>query len=202
MLIAVGPATSQDARFAGMTGADISVTLQAPLPTSTALDISSPALEVGDEITLTATVAGGDVSGDVEFFDGTTTLGRLALVNGTAALTTAQLAVGVHELTAAYLGDVSYAASRSGVAAVTVAPEPTPEPTAEPTPEPTLEPEPTAEPTPMPSTVAPTQQPTPDSAQQEELAHTGSVPLLGLGVLGAIVLAGGAALTGWRRAQG
>lgn len=64
----------------------------------------------GLALTYTATVAGSSPTGDVEFFDGTPSLGTQPLtdVGGghyQASLTTSTLAIGSHSITATYLGD-------------------------------------------------------------------------------------------------
>ena len=64
-------------------------------------------------VTLTATVTPSGATGSVQFFDGATSLGTSPVSGGTAALGTSSLAVGVHSLTAQYLGDASYAGSTS-----------------------------------------------------------------------------------------
>ncbi len=68
---------------------------------------------VGSNILLTATVTPNLATGNVEFFDGATSLGISALSSGLATLNTSSLASGVHTLTAVYLGDGTYDASTS-----------------------------------------------------------------------------------------
>jgi hypothetical protein len=75
-------------------------------------------------MTVTANVeaavpAAGTPAGIVRFFDGTTLLGSSALTSGTASLTTAGLAAGVHTIQATYEGDASFAGG-SGSASHTV----------------------------------------------------------------------------------
>jgi probable HAF family extracellular repeat protein len=70
----------------------------------------------GQAVTLTATVAGSNPTGSVEFLDGTTSLTPpVALVGTTATLTTSSLAVGTHSIMATYGGDGSNAKSASVV---------------------------------------------------------------------------------------
>jgi hypothetical protein len=82
--------------------------LYAQAPTSTAVSSgNNPACD-NENITFTATVAtvppGADPTGNVEFFDGGTSLGVVALNNGQATLTTSSLNPGNHSITAHYLG--------------------------------------------------------------------------------------------------
>jgi len=82
--------------------------------TTTVTATPSPAT-APDETTLTATVTGDVVpTGDVEFFDGTTSLGTAALADGVASLTVA-LAEGSHDITAVYAGDNATLGSTSAV---------------------------------------------------------------------------------------
>ena len=75
----------------------------------------------GQQVTLTAIVSSsGNPSGDVEFFDGNTSLGTAAVNSGTATLKTTGLAVGAHTVSASYLGDGTFLASTSPTASVTV----------------------------------------------------------------------------------
>ena len=79
---------------------------------------------VGDPVFLEATVAqlptGGAVSaGQVEFLDGTTSLGTAALApNGTASMTVPGFGLASHALTATYLGTATHAPSTSPVFAL------------------------------------------------------------------------------------
>jgi hypothetical protein len=66
-----------------------------------------------DPATLTATVSPSAATGSVEFFDGVTSLGTSPVSGGSAQLITSSLAVGVHSLTAHYLGDGTYSPSTS-----------------------------------------------------------------------------------------
>ncbi len=69
---------------------------------------------VGQSVTFTATVTGTTPTGSVQFKDGATDLGGpVALVGGTAALTTSALSAGSHPITAVYGGDADDATSTS-----------------------------------------------------------------------------------------
>lgn len=62
---------------------------------------------VGDAVTITATVAGRNPSGTVEFRAGGTTLGTATLVDGVARLSTSTLPAGRHGIVAVYRGDAA-----------------------------------------------------------------------------------------------
>ena len=112
---------------------------------ATTLAVTDDTPHFGDEITLTATVSGGSgtPTGTVEFFDGGSSLGIVALTGGEAALATtklgrgslgsvalsgpsqaalatSKLGIGVHSITASYGGDSAYNPSVSGSSTVTV----------------------------------------------------------------------------------
>jgi hypothetical protein len=57
----------------------------------------------------------------VQFFDGVTSLGSVALSGGTASLTTSALAVGTHFIMATYSGDTNFGGSTSAPVTQTVA---------------------------------------------------------------------------------
>jgi len=91
-------------------------------PTTTTLTVAA-ASKLGDEVVLTANVATsapGTPTGKVTFFDGTTILATVDLVDGVARFTTKSLALGPHALKAEYTGDDSYLASASSVVTHTV----------------------------------------------------------------------------------
>ena len=81
--------------------------------TTTITTSASPVVE-GSPVTFTATVTSSDSStpvGSVEFFDGDTSLGVVALDGGSATITTTSLTPGDHDITAVYLGGPGYSAS-------------------------------------------------------------------------------------------
>jgi Tol biopolymer transport system component len=90
--------------------------------TSTALTASPNPANVGQTITLSATVSrsAGAVTGTVRFFDSGTLLGEAAIASGVARLTTSTLPAGVHALQAYYVGATNIPASQSPVVAVRV----------------------------------------------------------------------------------
>lgn len=69
---------------------------------TTTLSISPEAPQINEKVTLTATVAGGDTTGTVEFFDGTTSLGTAEVVDGTATLEVAGFKAGAHAIVARF----------------------------------------------------------------------------------------------------
>src|SRR5271154_941780 len=75
----------------------------APAATTTSLSASNTQLTSGQSVTFTATVApqsgSGTPTGMVTFNDGANSLGTVSLSGGTAAFTTASLAVGSHSIT-------------------------------------------------------------------------------------------------------
>ncbi|MGB6687669.1 MAG: Ig-like domain repeat protein [Terracidiphilus sp.] len=93
--------------------------------TTTSLTTSSAAsVNAGVTVTLTAMVSsasGGVTTGSVTFYDGTTSLGAVALNSaGHAVYSSSSLTAGTHSLTASYGGNTSYAASASKAVTVTV----------------------------------------------------------------------------------
>jgi subtilase family serine protease len=104
---------------------DLATTWLASLtPTTTAVVASATTINVGDSITLTATVVpAATASGYVNFYSGTTLLGTAVLdVNGVTnpALTTTAMPAGVDSVTAAYAGSGIYQTSTSVPVTVTV----------------------------------------------------------------------------------
>lgn len=79
---------------------------------------SSPASAA--TVTLTAAVSGCLPAGSVQFFDGATSLGTVAVNAGLAVLSINTLAVGGHTITASYSGDANNQASTSPALALTV----------------------------------------------------------------------------------
>ena len=73
---------------------------------------------VGDPVTLTATVTGNAPSGTVEFFDGVTSLGVVAVSGGTAAVAVPSFVAGDHSITAIYSGDAGNTTATSTVLTV------------------------------------------------------------------------------------
>jgi hypothetical protein len=90
-------------------------------PTTTALALAPEAPSIKQAVTLTATVAGADTVGSVEFFDGTTSLGSADAVEGVATLQVpAGFLAGAHSLSAKFGQTVTANDSTSNVVAFTL----------------------------------------------------------------------------------
>src|SRR5262249_50061641 len=86
--------------------------------TTTSLTSNPNPSTVGQTVSLSSTVspiapASGIPTGSITFRDGATTLGVVALVNGSASLSVSTLTAGSHSLTAVYSGSTTFAASTS-----------------------------------------------------------------------------------------
>jgi len=104
---ATDPATSDTSEFSQCPAA---------VGTTTALNSSLNPSVFGQSVTFTATVSGATTpTGTVQFFDGASSLGTVALSGASAALTTSTLAVGTHPITAVYSGDIDDPGSTSPV---------------------------------------------------------------------------------------
>jgi hypothetical protein len=106
--------------YAGGTAADFAQDIApATVQATVAGDTTS---EYGSLTTLTATMASaaGTPDGMVTFMDGSTELGSVALINGSAALDVSDLAVGDHLITAVFAANGNYAAATSADLAHTV----------------------------------------------------------------------------------
>jgi hypothetical protein len=68
---------------------------------------------VGQSVTLTATVSPSTAAGTVQFYDSGTLLGTVTVASGSASFATASLAKGTHSLSANYSGDASDAPAYS-----------------------------------------------------------------------------------------
>lgn len=91
--------------------------------TAVRLVSNKPSVVVTNPVTFTATVTGNGATptGNVTFMDGANTLGSVALNgSGVATYTTSSLAVGNHNITAAYSGDAKDGAVTSAVLVETV----------------------------------------------------------------------------------
>jgi hypothetical protein len=91
-----------------------------PAPTTTALASSKNPSTVGTAVTFTATVAGSNPTGTVNFKDGANSISGCSAValtgsgnSKTAACSTSTLTAATHSITASYAGDAGNAASNS-----------------------------------------------------------------------------------------
>jgi RHS repeat-associated protein len=98
---------------------------QAPtMNTSSTVTSSANPSVFGQSVTFTATVSAvapgsGTPTGTVEFKDGATSLGFVALVSGSVTFSTFALSVGTHSITAVYGGDANFNATGTGSSAAT-----------------------------------------------------------------------------------
>jgi hypothetical protein len=88
-------------------------TINSITPTTLALATSGSPSIWGQGVALNASITPAAATGTVVFYDGATQLGSAALSAGSAHLTTTQLAVGSHTLTAVYNANAGYGASTS-----------------------------------------------------------------------------------------
>jgi len=96
-------------------------TVSVLVASTTSLNATPTLATVGQAVTLTASVAGNAPAGTVQFKDGGNNLGApVAVGNGVATLSTNQLAVGSHSISAAYSGDAGNAPSTSSATPVGV----------------------------------------------------------------------------------
>jgi hypothetical protein len=102
-----------DSNFSASNTAQLNITPGAA-PTSTAVSSSANPSTAGQSVTFTANISGAGATGTVTFtVDGTQ---HAASVSGnTASFTTTALTVGSHTITAAYSGDLNFAASTSSL---------------------------------------------------------------------------------------
>jgi autotransporter-associated beta strand protein len=111
--------------YTGGSGHDVVLTAQVPTTTTVTFQPSAPVF--GQSVTLTATVTPsasgfGTPTGTVEFENGTTDLGSVALnSSGVATLETSSLPTAANSITATYSGDETFGTSTSAATTVTVA---------------------------------------------------------------------------------
>jgi Bacterial Ig-like domain (group 3) len=109
-------------------GVGVAIVRADPIRAATATTLAaSPSPGVlGQPVTLTATVAAttGVASGQVEFFDGATSLGTAPVTNGVATLQTSALALGAHGLLADFKGSTGFLPSLSPGVPLTINPPP------------------------------------------------------------------------------
>jgi Big-like domain-containing protein len=99
--------------FAGSTSPAVAQSV-AQVTTTTSLTSSQNPSTFGQAVTLTATVSpDSGPTGNVQFFDGGTSLGTASLSGGVASMTTSTLTVGTHSITASYGGNTNFTGSTS-----------------------------------------------------------------------------------------
>jgi poly(3-hydroxybutyrate) depolymerase len=108
-----------DSTYATSTSAAVKQVVD-PIPTSTSVASSLNPSMYGQAVTFTATVSSGGsgtITGNVGFYNGSTSLGTGAVSGGQASYTTTklQLPAGTDSITAVYKGSTTFATSTSGV---------------------------------------------------------------------------------------
>ena len=83
--------------------------------TTTTLSSDKQSIEYGETVTFTADVAPNDLTGEVEFFNNTAFIGRDAVLNGQASVSTDSLPIGTQKVTAVFTptDDTDYNVSTS-----------------------------------------------------------------------------------------
>jgi len=105
---------SGDGNHNGSTSPALSQTVNRASTRTTLTSDSNPS-KAGRTVTFTATVSPSAATGTVQFLDGSTPLGTVAVNGGTATLSTSTLTGGRHSITATYSGDANFAGSQSAV---------------------------------------------------------------------------------------
>ncbi len=114
-----------DSNFIASTSAVVSQVITLAPDTNT-LTTTVTTVGTGQSVTLKATIvstASGVTAaptGSVTFYDGSASLGTVAVSSAAASFATSSLAVGAHSITAQYTGDANFAASTSTVLTETV----------------------------------------------------------------------------------
>jgi hypothetical protein len=114
---------SGDAIYAGSSSAAVTVTVS-KAATTIGLSSSVNPSDSGQPVVFTATLAPITATGNVQFLDGTTVIGTVTTVFGTASVSTAGLAAGSHSITVAYGGDANCNPVTSAVVTETVSKAP------------------------------------------------------------------------------
>jgi poly(3-hydroxybutyrate) depolymerase len=111
-----------DSNFASSTSTAVAQVVNKASTTTTLASSQNPS-NVGQSVTLTATVSGqygGTVTGNVQFMNGSTKLGTASLSGGVATYSTSKLAVGSDSLTAVFNGSADWLTSTSSALSQTV----------------------------------------------------------------------------------
>jgi hypothetical protein len=114
-----------DSHYAATVSSPVSVKATGTAkPTLTVkLTASAASASYGSPVTLTATLSGSGAkpTGSLAFIDGTMQVGTATLnSSGVATSTSSSLALGVHSITASYVGDSNYGPASSTAVSVTV----------------------------------------------------------------------------------
>jgi hypothetical protein len=108
-----------DASHNGSTSAAVSQTVNKASTTTTLTSDANPS-KSGRPVTFTATISSSTATGNIQFQDGSTSLGTAFVVGGRASLSTSTLTGGKHSITAIYSGDNNLLGSTSSVLTQTV----------------------------------------------------------------------------------
>ena len=114
----ISAAYSGDANYNGSASAALSESVKATSLTTLASN-SNPST-YGSAVQITATITPSSATGSVQFFDGATPLGTIAVSAGKAVLAVSSLTGGSHSITAAYSGDANDFAGTSAALTQTV----------------------------------------------------------------------------------
>jgi hypothetical protein len=121
--VTLQPTATSDAAAVGSTVDEFSLLANVATTTTIAASTTSTVSDSTTPVVLTATVAGGlgTISGDVDFYEGSTLLGTSVVTSGKASLTLpASLSTGDHAYTAKFDSDSVFTGSASSSSAVTV----------------------------------------------------------------------------------
>jgi hypothetical protein len=117
-----------DSVYGGATSGPVTVSIGAPTGgqvTSITLKTSNASVPVGALVTFTATitpqmVGGALPTGTITFYNGSTSIGVVNVLNSMASLKIGNLPQGLDDITATYSGDLNYAPSTSNIVVETV----------------------------------------------------------------------------------
>jgi hypothetical protein len=108
-----------DGTHQASSSAPASVTVNKAISTAT-ISASPMGGALGTQISLVATVAGQNPTGQVQFLDGSAVLATATLTSGSASFATSSFSAGSHNLTASYLGDANNAPSVSATTSLSI----------------------------------------------------------------------------------
>jgi sugar lactone lactonase YvrE len=108
-----------DLTYAGSTS-NVVTQMVASAPSGVALTSSANPSIAGQPLTLTAAISPATATGTVQFLDGATVLGTVAVTGGSAALALSTLTADTHSITAVYSGDANNPGGASAALAQTV----------------------------------------------------------------------------------
>ena len=104
---------SGDYNYLSSTSNSLAMNISGPLVTMTTLQASASSVAIGDSVTLTANLAPATVTGTVTFYNGSTAIGTANVSLGVATLNTAFATSGAIAVKAIFAANASWAASTS-----------------------------------------------------------------------------------------